>query len=116
MLMSALGRKRKCSQWADDVRFPPHNAPLNFRRKPIFGLQAPVLFNRPELHSPALAARDKLPNLTRAGRRDWLCAGNACKWLFPLLNLGINDHAIIQIIQQAEPPSRTRSVRCTSGG
>jgi signal transduction histidine kinase len=36
--------------------------------------------------------------------------------LFPLLNLGINDHAIIQIIQQAEPPSRTRSVRCTSGG
>src|SRR5712671_6676705 len=31
---------------------------------------------------------------------------------FPLLNLWINDHAIIQIIQQPKPPPRTPNARC----
>src|SRR5258707_12202905 len=33
---------------------------------------------------------------------------------FPLLNLGINDHAIIQIIQQPKPPPRTPNARCVA--
>ena len=33
---------------------------------------------------------------------------------FPLLNLGINDHAIIQTIQQPKPPPRTPIARCAA--
>src|SRR5258708_5785406 len=34
--------------------------------------------------------------------------------VIPLLNLGSNDHAIIQIIQQPKPPPRTPNARCAA--